>query len=77
MPESYLLAAYIEDNQWFCLKGVLDSNGELEAFDPKDLVVKDIVRDAYQPEIAPRRRILPHASGPQLVAGTRTHQQSW
>ena len=77
MPESYLLAAYIEDNQWFCLKGVLDSNGELEAFDPKDLVVKDIVRDAFQPETAPRRRIMPHASGPQLVEGTRAHQQSW
>ena len=77
MPESYLLAAYIEDNHWFCLKGVLDSNGELEAFDPKDLVVKDIVRDAFQPETAPRRRIMPHASGPQLVEGTRAHQQSW
>ena len=77
MPESYLLAAEIEDDQWFCVKGVLGSNGGLEAFDPKDLVVKDIARDAFQPEIAPRRRIMPHASGPQLVEGTRAHQQSW
>ena len=77
MPESYLLAAEIEDDQWFCVKGVLGSNGGLEAFDPKDLVVKDIARDAFQPEIAPRRRIMPRASGPQLVEGTRAHQQSW
>ena len=43
----------------------------------RGLVVKDILRDAYEPDLAPRRRIGPHTLGVQLLAFARGRPHSW
>ena len=40
-------------------------------------VVKDILRDAFEPENAPRRRIGSHVSGWQLLEAARARPHSW
>ena len=40
-------------------------------------MIKDILRDAYEPALAPRRRIGPHTSGVQLLALARCRPHSW
>ena len=80
MRQDYLLASHIEEDRWFCHKGTLNRDGMLDdgdPFDAKDLVVKDISRDAYEPENAPRCRIGPHTTGPRLVEAAHSLADSW
>ena len=43
----------------------------------RGLVIKDILREAYEPELAPRIRIGPHTSGSQLLFFARRRPHSW
>ena len=79
--QDYLLVAQVEDDRWFCHKGSLHRSGVLDDDEPfavKDLVLKDIRRDAFGPDdMAPRRRIGPHTIGLQLLQAARARAHSW
>ena len=48
-----------------------------DPFPVGDLVIKDILRDAFEPDVAPRRRIGPHMTGTQLLGLARGRPHSW
>ena len=80
MRQDYLLLAHIEEDRWICHKGVLDSDGALDVSDPfavGGLVEKDILRDAFEPDFAPRRRVGRHTTGSELLEAANAHQHSW
>ena len=80
MRQGYLLASQLDEDRWFCHKGSLATDGNLDDDDPlnaNDLVLKDILRDACDPEYAPRRRIGPHTIGTRLLQAARPRQHAW
>ena len=48
-----------------------------DPFPVGNLVIKDILRDAFEPDVAPRRRIGPHMTGTQLLGLARGRPHSW
>ena len=48
-----------------------------DPFGTNDLVLKDILRDVYEHENDPRRRIGPHITGAALLHAARGRQHSW
>ena len=80
MRQDHLLVSQYDADRWFCHKGSLDGRGVLDDDDPfatNDLVLKDILRDAFEPDNGPRRRIGPHTTGATLLHAARTRQHSW
>ena len=80
MRQDYLLLSQVDADRWFCHKGSLDSHGVLDDDDPfgtNHSVLKDILRDAFEPDNAPRRRVGPHTTGASLLHAARTRQHSW
>ena len=74
--ENYLLCAKIEGDRWFVHKGSR-IDGEIDdekPFDPKDLVVKDIRRDAFESEVRGRRTA---SRGDQLLRMAQFRRLSW
>ena len=72
--------SHVDGDRWFCHKGSLGSDGDLDYDDPfktDDLVLKDILRDAFEAGNAPRRRIGPHTIGTRLLQAARTRPFSW
>ena len=81
MRQDYLLAAYVEEDRWLCHKGSVSEEGVLnqnEPFAAEGLVEMDILRDAYEPENAPRRRITgKHITGSDLRAAVDLQPDAW
>ena len=80
MRQDYLLVSHVDGERWFCHRGSLGSDGDLDYDDPfntDDLVLKDMLRDAFEPENAPRLRIGPHTIGTRLLHAARTRQHAW
>ena len=50
---------------------------EDRCFTLRGQVAKDILRDAFEPENAPRRRIGAHVTGKELVGAARRHPDAW
>ena len=61
--------------RWYCHCGCLADDDD--PFPLQGLIIKDILRDAYEPDLAPRRRIGPHTSGSQLLFLARRRPHSW
>ena len=72
----YMLCAPIRDDEWFVHRGTFNGHSlrDDSPFDPSGLVIKDIIRDAYDPDAPPpsvKRRINAHVRGPVLRASAR------
>ena len=77
----YLLCARVHGDRWFVHRGTFDDHRlqDDQPFDPSGLVVKDILRDAYEPDAPPplvKRRINCHVRGPDLRAAARQRATS-
>ncbi len=77
----FLLCAHVEGDRWYCHRGSFDGdalNGE-RPFDLNDLCLKDLLRDAWEPDAQPTKRIRrqPKLGLAQLREVARSHAESW
>ena len=75
----YILCARIDHERWLCHPGTL-ADGTLDEENPfsqEGLIEKDIRREAFSNNCAPRRRVGPRTSGAQLRAAARKRPESW
>ena len=63
------------NHRWYCHSACPADDDD--PFPLRGLVIKDILREAYEPEHAPRIRIGPHTSGSQLLFFARRRPHSW
>ena len=77
--QDYLLAAHVDGARWFCHKGwmVNDELDDDDPFAPEKLELKDILRDAYEPEFTPRLRVCARVKGVELLDKARSRMHSW
>ena len=76
---AYLLCAHVREDCWYCHRGSFAGNtlDDDNPFDEKDLVMKDILRDAWEDGPPPKRQMRPQLSGGQLRNAARQRQAAW
>ena len=70
----YLLCAQVDDDHWWCHKGGIDDD---DPFAEAGLVLKDVLRDAWEPAGAPAPKRARKLLGPQLRGLVRKRPWSW
>jgi hypothetical protein len=75
----YLLCAHVNEDVWLCHRGTFVGNkfDSKNSFDPQDLVLRDILRDAWEDSPPATKRIRAHLHAGQLRNAAHTRQAAW
>ena len=75
----FLLCAHVHGDVWLCHLGTFKDNAfdRDNPFDAKDLVLKDVLRDAWEPDGPSSKRGKVHLNTAELRKAARTHRTPW